>query len=748
MTAPILSIAPAYRLPIAKVKKAAAAATTTELVTFAELAAQLSDVVKGRKDGAGWLPVTMSPVARRHHDNIDAVNFLVIDAEADTEKVRDESGKVLIDEFGDELKRVVGIDPPSVQDISEQLKKNGLRSIIHTSYSHSAQHPRYRIVVALSRQMKPQELKPVGEWLVKQLGIVGCYDRGALEPARLYYLPRCPSDERLALFESALIEGEPLNVAAVFDEINSDALLLLPEPTTQPPPAPAHVANTYTPADYQAHDASLLSDLRSALNAIRPDERDTWIAVGQRLKTLGEDGRRLWLEWSQGSIKWQPTDARLWDGFTADRTSYKAIFAQAQALGWVNPASAPQRLDPAQMFGSVAGDEQHPLTKTIDLTAEVLPPKWILPQFIAEGIVLIAGGHGVGKTTALLPLAMAAGGLHENDYPLAPAHWRHVVYITEDVSQAKLIINGWMNEAGLNHADLVERVHLVEALRDHPMSVVRVGQHYKENYTRTINTTTGVVELPPLVVIDTMAATFALENENDNAEASTLIAALKQRFRLPLWIVGHVSKGDLSKDGLKGNNPSLRGASAFEADANQVLYLTKEADDSRWLVRGKSRFESKWHELLIETSSRSYQVQNQFGDFETLTQRWGIARPQEKSRKELAAEQHSEQLKQIRDDRKKVLLDCINRADVAGEPLNRTGVQGAIGGQKQRNTDLINELLQDKWIYEVSVPVAVRLSPSKSNYLIGLSMGERAEYIATGKPPAQRLQVHESWRKV
>lgn len=438
------------------------------------------------------------------------------------------------------------------------------------------------------------------------------------------------------------------------------------------------------------------------------------------------------------------------DGLTinqANQRNYMQQKAQAEAVEGFNWLDNPQPAQPAMRSTEPCAPRQHPLSITVDLAAEVVPPKWIIPSFIAEGIALIAGGHGVGKTTALLPLAMAAAGIHETDYPLAPKHWRHVVYITEDVNQAKLIINGYMRAIGGEHAELVERVHIVEALRMPPSSVVAIGDHYRENYTRTVSTAAGEVKLAPLVVIDTMAATFQLENENDNAEASTLIAALKQQFRLPLWIVGHVSKGDLSKDGLNGFNPSLRGASAFEADANQVLYLTKENDNSRWLVRGKSRFESSWHELLIETDSQTYTVQNQFGDYEKLTQRWGIARPQEKSRTDMAKEQQEKMREEANEQQKRAFIDYVSRAELQGDPINRTALNQLVGGNKQRNTDLINELLDKKWLYEVVIPPEIRRTPSKSQYLVSLCLGERDEYIKTGTPPAHKLEVPDTWKK-
>lgn len=49
-----------------------------------------------------------------------------------------------------------------------------------------------------------------------------------------------------------------------------------------------------------------------------------------------------------------------------------------------------------------------------------------------------------------------------------------------------------------------------------------------------------------------------------------LMAALKQGFDgLPVWLIGHVAKQNLGRTELLGL--SLRGGSAYEADANQVL---------------------------------------------------------------------------------------------------------------------------------------------------------------------------------
>ena len=80
-------------------------------------------------------------------------------------------------------------------------------------------------------------------------------------------------------------------------------------------------------------------------------------------------------------------------------------------------------------------DEPHPLTRFVELDGQPAPPKMVIPGFVQAGVVIVSGQQGVGKTTVLVPLAMVAAGLHARDDPLAPRHWRHLVYVSEDVPQ-------------------------------------------------------------------------------------------------------------------------------------------------------------------------------------------------------------------------------------------------------------------------------------------------------------------------
>jgi hypothetical protein len=66
-------------------------------------------------------------------------------------------------------------------------------------------------------------------------------------------------------------------------------------------------------------------------------DRELWVKIGMALKTIGNQGRSLWLAWSATSDSFDPlNDAKTWDGFKPERANYKLVFSEAQKLGWIN----------------------------------------------------------------------------------------------------------------------------------------------------------------------------------------------------------------------------------------------------------------------------------------------------------------------------------------------------------------------------------------------------------------------------
>lgn len=387
--------------------------------------------------------------------------------------------------------------------------------------------------------------------------------------------------------------------------------------------------------------------------------------------------------------------------------------------------------------------EPHPLAKYVDYDAKPKATRWVIPGFIGHGVVIIAGAPGVGKTTALLPLAMVAAGLHGPHDELAPKHWRHIVYIVEDVEQAKRIVAGIVGHGnlGIDAAVMCERLHIVEARRLDPIYVAQVGKVYREQFTRIVNG----VEVLPLVVMDTNAAILDLENENDNSEASKAIAALKQGFEgLPVWLVGHVSKQNFGRSNVA--DLSSRGAGAFEGDSNQVLYLVKE-NETRYLERGKTRFEAKWQTLEIQSHCADTIAEDEYGDFENVTLRWAVVAPPAQSRREareLATEQsRKDETAELREEVRKV----IEEAHQGGFPLSRTGVRAKVGGQTTKAGDCIQNLLDEQWIYEVEVPAKERTNSNRKSFLVNFTTAEHEAILRDGEIPAAKLVIPASWKK-
>lgn len=387
--------------------------------------------------------------------------------------------------------------------------------------------------------------------------------------------------------------------------------------------------------------------------------------------------------------------------------------------------------------------KQHPLSLFVDLSEEPKAPRWVIPGFIGHGVTVIAGARGAGKTTTLLPLAMQAAGMATGAIDLAPLHWRHVVYIVEDLEQAQRIVSGLVRygNLGIDFATVRERLHIVEARRLPPGYVAQVGKLYREQFTRKAQG----VDVLPLVVIDTMAATLELESENDNAEASRAMAALKQGFDgLPVWLIGHVAKANLQRS--DAESLTARGAGAFESDANQVLYLVQDGD-ARFLVRGKTRFEGRWAELEVASHCADVMAENEFGGLESVRLRWATIAPPQQTRQEAATDAQDQARKGTAAELRQAVRDAVQLAWQTGFPMNRVSVRAKIPRKNQDVSDCIVNLLSEGWLYEVPVPAKDRAHSSRSAFLVSLDTLEHEALMRDGVLPDEKMAVPTSWKK-
>ena len=350
----------------------------------------------------------------------------------------------------------------------------------------------------------------------------------------------------------------------------------------------------------------------------------------------------------------------------------------------------------------------------------------------------------MGKTTAILPLALTAAGLHGGE--LMPIHWRHVVYITEDIEQAKRILAGIVNhgDLGIDWADVQKRLHMVPAKRLAPEVVASVGTSYREMFTRTVQG----VEILPLVVLDTKSAVLDVEDENSNSEASKMMAALKQGFNgLPIWLIGHVAKAlDGARDGL-----TTRGAGSIGGDANQTMFLIKDGDDKRYLQNDKKRFEQKWPRIDLISHTKTIMAVDEFGNLEEVTLRWAIAKPGEVPNKELAEQRKAERSEQ----EEKLLLEntrygLLNKAAegwILGNPYNKTGLRNAVPVNAAFALKVMETLFHERWLHEIDVPSGERLNSAKKSYVIALTTPEHDALLAGEDVLQKYREIPASWKK-
>lgn len=149
-------------------------------------------------------------------------------------------------------------------------------------------------------------------------------------------------------------------------------------------------------------DPKTVTELRSALLHMRSDDRDLWVAVGQALKELSDAGRGLWMEWSATSDKFDPKDAaKKWAGFDGSKTGYRAVFAKAQAAGWVNPASNAAQPDAVTIDLGAPPAGRKLVGRSLS-GVKMRAIEWLWTGWIPKGyITLFAGETGAGKSTVL-----------------------------------------------------------------------------------------------------------------------------------------------------------------------------------------------------------------------------------------------------------------------------------------------------------------------------------------------------------
>jgi hypothetical protein len=376
--------------------------------------------------------------------------------------------------------------------------------------------------------------------------------------------------------------------------------------------------------------AQTFDDLRSALKHVDCDDYTNWVNVGMVLKPYGENGYRVWTEWAAQSDKFDAAaQRRKWDRdlSTPHSITYRSIFRMAIDSGWAGNTNT------AKPPAAAPGDAPHPLSlsRALDSGASTVTVfEYLYDDFMSTGVNVIAGAPGVGKTTLVVPLALATAHLCPSDYVMKPAVRRNVIIITESVVQVQRVIYSLHSWGCSGHAadDFEQRVRVIAAQRLDPLIVAGVAEEYRHWTVDNAKADGSVFKALPLVVFDTANAVFDLENENDNAEVGRAMALTKQHFAaFPVIIVAHAAKANGMHE---TDQLSPRGAGAWTGDAQGVYTVFKdgEHDDSpRVLKAVKVRFPLRYPELTFDLVSNKEQHNDVLGYPVEMWFSHAIARP-------------------------------------------------------------------------------------------------------------------------
>ncbi|HEY7825007.1 MAG TPA: AAA family ATPase, partial [Acidimicrobiia bacterium] len=296
-----------------------------------------------------------------------------------------------------------------------------------------------------------------------------------------------------------------------------------------------------------------LAEIREALGHIPADDRDIWIRVGMALKTIGEAGFELWVEWSRTSSKYDEAAHRSmvsrWRGFKVleGGVSYRTIFSLAIENGYTPTVAldseplirpglvgnmARAALEFAQRNGQLVELDADPAPADADPEprrrirtglkllsgdeiGDLTPPDWLIKGVqVCDSLAMTYGAAGAGKSFHALDKALhiAAGvAFHGRKVKQGP-----VVYVAgEGRAGVAKRVRAWCQHYGLNLNDLPFYVTSRAVAFLDGLAVLELSELLHNLETN-----------PVYISIDTLNRNFGDGDENSTRDMSAFVSAL------------------------------------------------------------------------------------------------------------------------------------------------------------------------------------------------------------------------------
>jgi hypothetical protein len=128
----------------------------------------------GPKDGTALVGATLIEGGRVELKDVDAVTALILDIDGKFKKGKEEFHEV--------------VDPDWA------LGLMSFRGVAHTSYNHTPEHPKYRIILPLKEPITTKQHHRLWWYFFEKLGRK--IDPACKDASRIFYLPRAPDEEK------------------------------------------------------------------------------------------------------------------------------------------------------------------------------------------------------------------------------------------------------------------------------------------------------------------------------------------------------------------------------------------------------------------------------------------------------------------------------------------------------------------------------------------------------------------------
>ena len=284
-------------------------------------------------------------------------------------------------------------------------------------------------------------------------------------------------------------------------------------------------------------------------------------------------------------------------------------------------------------------EKPHPLSLQHAIRRNLKPnaPRFVIPGVLVEGMVCFGAYAAAGKSTVVGTLGLAVTGLLNGkiDDRLMPKWARPVIWITEDVLQATLMLESVAEHYLVDPDEVFRLIHVIPANRMQIEEVIPVAAEFE---SLAYESPTGLL-VYPLVVWDTKSAVFSMEDENQSEGTSNIWSVLKNGAlsNLNHLVVMHTAK--TQKNQSDASQMTLRGSGAAEADAQQVMFLTIK-NGQRFVeissaAGGKTRFEEALHSIEVRSIVKEVETVDEY-DGAKITQsvRFATLRPLSESERD------------------------------------------------------------------------------------------------------------------